>query len=103
MADSTSCVKEQSSFVADVYLNTEVIVVGQVFNDLLSEVVNIDDDTLDICGLQALKDVVKQRLSGYGDKGFGHRVGERSKASTKTCGEKHGLFHGCKRQIYYKT
>ena len=49
---------------------------GDVVNNLLSKVVGIDNDARGASVDELLRDMLEQRSTSHGYKGFGHGVGE---------------------------
>ena len=94
--NAAACIEKGLALIADADVEPEVVMAVEKVDDLLTEVMDVDDNALDADGTQSLDDVLEQGLPSNGNEGFGHGVGERFEARSETCGEDHGLFHGAK-------
>ena len=101
---ATARLEQAVAFVADKDIEAEAVVSIEEVDDLLTEMMDVDDDAFEAKCLQTLDDVLQQGLTSHRHEGFGHRVGEGAEACAEAGSENHCLFHGAKiRRIYDLT
>lgn len=91
MLDATTRFEQGGSFIANMDVKAEVLVGLEILNNLVSKVMDVDDDTLEARSTKLLDDMPKQRLATNRNQGLGHTVGDRFQTGTKSRREDHGL------------
>ena len=74
LLDAATCVEQHVALIADADVEAEIMVGGQVINNLLSEVVYVDNDTFEASGFQAKDNVVQEGAASYWHECFWHRI-----------------------------
>ena len=93
MEDAASGVEEFTTFVADVDVETEVLLGSEEVDDLLTEVVDVDGDVGEPGITEAQDDAFEHGNTAHGHEGLGHGVGQGAQAGAETGGEDEGFFH----------
>jgi len=91
MLDATTRFEQGGSFIANTDVKAEVLVGLEILNNLVSKVMNVDDDTFEARSVELLDDMPKQGLATNGYQGFGHTVSDGFQTGTKSRREDHGL------------
>ena len=93
LLESTTRLEELVGFIAETDVDAETVVGLDEINDLLSEMMNIDDNLCDTNTLQFLDKYLHERFATDGHHRLGHGVGKGFETSAET---------GCENQcIHY--
>jgi len=90
--DSSSRIKQLFTLVGNMYGKSEIIISFQKIEYLFTEMVNINHNFGETGCFQFQNNMFQHRTSGYGNKGFRHRVGQRFQPAAQT-GSKYHSFH----------
>lgn len=93
LTQSATCIEELVGLITDLYVESEVVVLFQIVDNLIGEVMDIDDEMVEAGIPQFIDDALNKRHAAYWHHGFWHRVGKRLEAGTHARGKYHCLHH----------
>lgn len=90
--DATTGIEQLCPFIRKCNADTKLVVCFHKVDDLISEVMDIDDDLVEACSNQSFNGMLQQGLTTYRHQCFRHGVGKGFETGAETGGEDH-CFH----------
>ena len=93
LSQASARIKQLVSLVTDLNVESKVVILLQIVDNLIGEVMDIDNEMVEAGIPQLIDHALNKRHAAYRHHSFRHRVGKRLQAGSHARGKYHGLHH----------